>query len=52
MKTSQFSSVEKIATDLAEDDVVLVQKIMNTAKGSVLEYDVDKIYKKITNDNS
>lgn len=52
MKTSQSTSAGKIATDLAEDDVALVQKIMDTAKGSVLEYDVDKIYKKITNDNS
>ena len=51
MKTSQSSSAKKIATDLAEDDVVLVQKIMDTAKDSMLEYDVDKIYKKITNDN-
>lgn len=51
MKTSQSASAEKIATDLAEDDVALVQKIMDTAKDSALEYDVDKIYKKITNDN-
>lgn len=51
MKTSQSSSAKKIAADLAEDDVVFVQKIMDTAKDSMLEYDVDEIYKKITNDN-
>lgn len=51
MKTSQSSSAKKIAADLAEDDVALVQKIMDTAKDSVLKYDVDKIYKKITSDN-
>ena len=51
MKTHQLSSAEKIAADLAEDDVALVQKIIDTAKDSVLKYDVDKIYKKITSDN-
>lgn len=51
MKISQSSSTEKIAADLAEDDVALVQKIIDTAKDSMLEYDVDEIYKKITNDN-
>lgn len=51
MKTPQFSSAENIAADLAEDDVALVQKIIDTAKDSVLKYDVDEIYKKITNDN-
>lgn len=51
MKTPQLSSAEKIAADLAEDNIALVQKIMDTAKDSALEYDVDKIYKKITNDN-
>lgn len=51
MKTPQLSSAEKIAADLAEDDIALVQKIMDTAKDSVLKYDVDKIYKKITSDN-
>lgn len=51
MKTSQSSSAKKIAADLAEDDVALVQKIMDTAKDSMLEYDVDIIYKKITSGN-
>lgn len=51
MKTPQLSSAEKIAADLAEDNIALVQKIMDTAKDSVLKYDVDKIYKKITSDN-
>lgn len=41
-------SVEKIADDLAEEDnVALIQKIMDVAKASAPEYDVDVIYEKV-----
>ena len=41
-------SAEKIADDLAEEDnVALIQKIMDAAKASAPEYDVDTIYEKV-----
>ena len=47
-KMQKSLSAEKIADDLAdEDNVALVQKIMDAAKASALEYDVDAIYKKV-----
>lgn len=47
MKTSL--SAEEIADDLAEDDITLIQKIMDTAKGFAPEYDIDAIYEKMEN---
>lgn len=40
-------SAEEIADDLAEDDVVLIQKIMDAAKEFAPEYDIDAIYEKV-----
>lgn len=47
-KMQKSLSAEKIADDLAEEDnVVLIQKIMDVAKASAPEYDVDTIYEKV-----
>ncbi len=46
MQKSLFA--EKIADDLAEEDnVALIQKIMDVAKASTPEYDVNAIYENV-----
>lgn len=46
-KMQKSLSAEEIAEDLAEDNVALIQKIMNAAKASAPEYDIDAIYEKV-----
>ena len=46
-KMQKSLSAEEIADDLAEDDIALIQKIMDAAKESAPEYDIDAIYKKV-----
>ena len=46
-KMQKSLSAEEIADDLAEDDIVLIRRIMDAVKESVPEYDIDAIYKKV-----
>ena len=46
-KMQKSLSAEEIADDLAEDDIAIIQKIMDAAKESAPEYDIDAIYKKV-----
>ena len=46
-KMQKSLSAEEIADDLAEDDIALIRRIMDAAKESAPEYDIDAIYKKV-----
>ena len=46
-KMQKSLSAEEIADDPAEDDIAIIQKIMDAAKESAPEYDIDAIYKKV-----